>query len=371
MEGYKLYLAAVSVQVFHSIMHIVSKAAIDDGFKTYILVFYRQAIATVFLAPITIFLEWKSAPPLTLMTFVKMCILSLLGFTLTWNLNNMALRYTSAPLAAAINNTIPVITFFLAVLFRMENFNLKTIPGISKFAGIALCLGGSATIAFYHGAPYLKLLVHHHLLKIHSLENPGHAPSSTTWVKGVLLMFLAYILWSSWLVLQGYLSKSYPSTLISINLQNFFGGIFSFIIAIYLERDFDEWKLGWNVRLLSAAYCGIMVNGVGFNLIAWVLRKKGPLFQAIWVPLVLLFTTCFSAVFLGEIISLGSVVGAVLLVMGLHCVLWGKIKEQSKETENCSSTVHLAQISQTAPKDEIQVGSTPKHSLAQNACSYV
>ncbi|XP_027078217.2 WAT1-related protein At5g64700 isoform X2 [Coffea arabica] len=318
MEGYKLYLAAVSVQVFHSIMHIVSKAAIDDGFKTYILVFYRQAIATVFLAPITIFLEWKSAPPLTLMTFVKMCILSLLGFTLTWNLNNMALRYTSAPLAAAINNTIPVITFFLAVLFRMENFNLKTIPGISKFAGIALCLGGSATIAFYHGAPYLKLLVHHHLLKIHSLENPGHAPSSTTWVKGVLLMFLAYILWSSWLVLQG-----------------------------------------------------IMVNGVGFNLIAWVLRKKGPLFQAIWVPLVLLFTTCFSAVFLGEIISLGSVVGAVLLVMGLHCVLWGKIKEQSKETENCSSTVHLAQISQTAPKDEIQVGSTPKHSLAQNACSYV
>ncbi|XP_027179761.1 WAT1-related protein At5g64700-like isoform X1 [Coffea eugenioides] len=202
MEGYKLYLAAVSVQVFHSIMHIVSKAAIDDGFKTYILVFYRQAIATVFLAPITIFLEWKSAPPLTVMTFVKMCILSLLGFTLTWNLNNMALRYTSAPLAAAINNTIPVSTFFLAVLFRMENFNLKTVPGISKFAGIALCLGGSATIAFYHGAPYLKLLVHHHLLKIHSLENPGHAASSTTWVKGVLLMFLAYILWSSWLVLQ-------------------------------------------------------------------------------------------------------------------------------------------------------------------------
>lgn len=58
MEGYKPCLVAVLIQAFYAGMHMFSKAAINDGMKTYILVFYRQAIAAAFLAPITIFLEW-------------------------------------------------------------------------------------------------------------------------------------------------------------------------------------------------------------------------------------------------------------------------------------------------------------------------
>ncbi|XP_027079516.1 WAT1-related protein At5g64700-like isoform X1 [Coffea arabica] len=370
MEGYKPCLVAVLIQAFYAGMHMVSKAAINDGMKTCILVFYRQAIAAVFLAPITIFLEWKTAPPLTVTAFIKIFMLSLFGITLSWNLNNLALGYTSAPLAAAIGNTIPVITFFLAVLLRMESFNLKTIPGISKVAGIALCLGGAATIAFFHG-PNLRLLVHHHLLNSDSLENPGHAPASTTWIKGVFLMFLAYILWSSWIVFQGDLLKSYPSKLISTTLQNCMSTIDSFVVAISLERDPNEWKLGWNVRLLSVAYCGIVISGITFYLQVWVIEQKGPLFLAIWTPLVLVFTICVSAVLFGEIISLGTVLGAVLLITGLYCALSGKSKEQSKVQGNCASTTNHTPKSDSARQDEIPVGRTTKQSSTENSCSSV
>lgn len=370
MKGYKTCLVSVLVMALYAGMHMVSKAAVNDGMKTYVLVFYRQAIAAVSLAPITIFLEWKTAPPLTLAAFIKIFMLSLFGISLSWNLNNLALGYTSAPLGAAIGNIIPVITFFLAVLLRLESFNLKTIPGISKVGGIALCLGGAATIAFYHG-PNVRLLVHHHLLNIPSPESRGHASSSTTWVKGVFLMLLAYILWSLWIVFQGHLLKSYPSKLICTTLQNCLSAIDSFIVAISLERDPNEWKLGWNVRLLSVAYCGIVVSGIAVYLQVWVIEKKGPLYTAIWSPLVLVFTICVSAVLFGEIISLGNVLGALLLIVGLYCVLWGKSKEESKGHENCSSSTNHTQKSDSAWQDEIRAGRTTKQSLAENCCSSV
>ncbi|KAL3527939.1 hypothetical protein ACH5RR_012595 [Cinchona calisaya] len=177
-------------------------------------------------------------------------------------------------------------------------------------------------------------------------------------------MLLAYMLWSSWLVLQGLLLKSYPSKLLSTTLQSFLSTIDSFVIAIALERDPNEWKLGWNIKLLSIAYCGIVISGITFYLQAWIIEKKGPVFQAIWTPLVLVFTICLSAVLFGEIISLGSVVGAVLLVMGLYCVLWGKTKEQqSMEKENYGLTIDNTQKSQTASTDEKPLGSTPKQSF--------
>ncbi|KAL3527940.1 hypothetical protein ACH5RR_012596 [Cinchona calisaya] len=370
MGGKKPYLAVVLIHILYTGMFLLSKAALNGGMNPYVFVFYRQAAATIFLTPITFFLEWKTAPPLNFRTFLKIFMLSLFGITMSLDVNTLALGYTSATLAAATTNTLPVITFFLAVLFRMENVKLKTIPGIAKVAGIAICLGGAATIAFFKG-PYLRLLVHHHLFNNHNQEYQGRAPSSSTWIKGVFLMLLSNLFWSMWLVFQGLVLKSYPSKLLCTALQCFLSTIQSFFIAIALERDPNEWKLGWNVRLLSVAYCGIAVTGVTFYIQAWVIEMKGPVFLAITTPLVLVFTICSSAVLLGEIISLGSVVGGLLLVLGLYCVLWGKRKEQNKEKQNYSSTTDQTQKQHITPKDDKVLGTTPKKLFAEDACSCV
>ncbi|CAK9140142.1 unnamed protein product [Ilex paraguariensis] len=211
---------------------------------------------------------------------------------------------------------------------------LRTIPGLVKLTGIVICLFGAATIALYRG-PYLKLLLHHHLLG-HYSQQPVYVPSSKAWAKGVFLMLLSNTFWGLWLVLQGRVLKSYPSKLLSTTLQCFLSTIQSFVIAISLERDPYQWKLGWNVRLFSVAYCGVVVTGVTFYLQAWVVEKKGPVFLAMSTPLTLIFTIVSSALLLGEIISLGSVFGGILLVGGLYCVLWGKSKEQQMDEGICS-----------------------------------
>ncbi|XP_020212931.1 WAT1-related protein At5g64700 [Cajanus cajan] len=327
MKGNNPYFVVVVIQAIYAAMFLLSKAAFDHGMNNFIFVFYRQAIATIFLTPFTFYFEWKTAPPMSFWTFCKIFFLSFFGITLSLDIYGIGLIYTSATLAAATTNCLPVITFFLALLLRIESLKIKTRSGMAKLIGIVGCLAGAATLAFYKGPP-LKLLSHYHLLDHHkTLQHQGHAPSGA-WIKGCFLMLLSNSCFGLWLVLQAFIIKGYPSKLLFTTLQCFLSSIQSFVIAFAVERDIEQWKLGWNVRLLAVIYCGIMVTGVTYYLQTWVIEKKGPVFLAMSTPLALIITIFASATVLGEIISLGSLLGGLVLVLGLYSVLWGKSREQ-------------------------------------------
>ncbi|GMN33313.1 hypothetical protein TIFTF001_004103 [Ficus carica] len=213
---------------------------------------------------------------------------------------------------------------------RVEVLKLRTKPGVAKMIGIIICIGGAACLAFYKG-PHFKLFWHFHPLGHHqNVQHSHHLPTTKTWVKGCFLMLLSNFFWALWLVLQAQVLKSYPSKLLFTALQCLLSSIQSFAIAIVLERRPSEWQLGWNVRLLAVAYGGIVVTGVTYYLQAWVIEKKGPVFLAMWTPLALIITMFSSAILLGEVITLGSILGGILLILGLYSVLWGKTREQKK-----------------------------------------
>ncbi|XP_021684616.2 WAT1-related protein At5g64700 isoform X3 [Hevea brasiliensis] len=278
----KPYLAVILVQSIYAGMFLVSKAAFNVGMNNFVFVFYRQTAATLFLAPLALFLEWKNRPPLSFVTFCKIFLLSFCGITLSLDIYGIALVYTSATLAAATTNCLPVITFFLALLLRIEVLKLRTFSGIAKLIGIIACMAGAATLAFFKG-PHFKLLCNHQIFGSYdSQELVGHVSSGKTWIKGCFLMLMSNTFWGLWLVLQG-----------------------------------------------------IMVTGVTFYVQAWVIEKKGPVFLAMSTPLNLIFTMFCSALLLCEIISLGSVMGGVLLVGGLYSVLWGKSKEEKMKDKIC------------------------------------
>ncbi|GAV88703.1 EamA domain-containing protein, partial [Cephalotus follicularis] len=117
-EHKKPYLTVFLIQSIYTVMFLLSKAAFNGGMNNFVFVFYRQAAATVFLAPLALFFERKTTPPLRFVAFCKIFMLSLCGITLSLNIYGIALVYTSATLAAATTNSLPVITFFLAVLLR-------------------------------------------------------------------------------------------------------------------------------------------------------------------------------------------------------------------------------------------------------------
>ncbi|XP_062097036.1 WAT1-related protein At5g64700 isoform X2 [Humulus lupulus] len=293
----KAYLTVILIQAIYAGMNLLSKAAFDGGMNNFIFVFYRQAAATACIVPVAVFLEWKTAPPLPFITFCKIFLLSFSG---------------------------------------METLKLRTKAGIAKLIGIIVCITGVACLAFYKG-PHFNLLSLLHLSGHHHNSQHPHHSSGKSWIKGVFLMLLSNFFWGTFLVFQVHLMKSYPSKLLLTALQCFLSTVQSFAIAIALERNPSQWQLGWNVRLLSVAYCGIVVTAVTYYLQAWVIEKKGPVFLAMSTPLALIITILCSAIFLGQVITLGSILGGAFLILALYSVLWGKSREEeiNNIVENC------------------------------------
>ncbi|KAL6864809.1 hypothetical protein ACP4OV_015960 [Aristida adscensionis] len=321
----KAYVVAIIIQLIYTGMYVVSKAAFNRGMNTYVFIFYRQAAATVLLLPLAIVLERRNAPPMSSRLFLKLFIYALLGNTVSMNLYNMSLKYTSATVASATSNSVPVVTFFLAVLLRLEVVRLRSPSGMAKAAGVALCLAGVLTIALYTG-PSMSPVNHHRAFGA-AAAGRHESSSKGTWIKGTFLMLLSNTTWSLWIVLQASLLKEYPNKLLATLMQCLLSTVQSFLLAAAVERDLAAWKLRLDVGLLAVAYSGLVVTGVSFYLQAWCIEKRGPVFLAMSNPLGLLLTIFCSSFFLGEIVHLGSLLGGALLVGGLYSVLWGKSKD--------------------------------------------
>ncbi|XP_044510333.1 WAT1-related protein At1g43650-like isoform X1 [Mangifera indica] len=330
MVQMKPYMALLLVELSYAGMALLSKAAVAGGISPSVFVVYRQALASLALAPFAFFLESNETSPLSYYLLCKIFLLALIGLTLSLNLYLVGINYTTATFASAIPNTLPATTFVLAALLRMESVSIRHIYGIAKVLGSVVSVSGALVFALVKG-PSLPIL-HWHANTPHS---SGKHPSLEEWIKGALIMISANTFCSLWLVLQGIIVKQYPAKIRLTTLQCFFSCIQSAIWAAVSERhNPSAWKLGWNIDLLSVAYCGVVVNGITYLLQVWAIEKKGPVFAALFTPVALIVTAIFSAFFFKEILYWGSVAGAVLLVVGLYSVLWGKNKEAKTVTNN-------------------------------------
>ena len=82
----------------------------------------------------------------------------------------------------------------------MEHVKLKSLSGIAKLAGVALCLAGILVIALYAG-PSVSPVNHHRAFASHA-SSAAHVVTRSAWVKWTFLMVLANTAWSLWIVLQ-------------------------------------------------------------------------------------------------------------------------------------------------------------------------
>ncbi|CAN6344964.1 unnamed protein product [Urochloa humidicola] len=328
MEAKKPYVIAVIIQLIYTGMFVVSKAAFDQGMNTYVFIFYRMVAASLLLLPIAIVLERKNVRSLSLVLLLKLFFYALIGNTFSLNLYNVSMKFTSATVASASSNSMPVIAFCLALLLRMEVVKLRSLSGKAKVAGVVLCLAGVFVLAFYTGPALSPVNPHRAFAVAHAPTN--NVPSRLTWIKGTFFMVLANVTWALWIVLQSALLKEYPNKMLVTVTQCVFSTVQSFVVAVVAEKDFSKWNLRLDISFIAIVYTGFVVTGVSYYLQAWCMEMKGPVFLAMWNPLGFVFTIFCSTFFLGEIVHLGSIVGGALLVGGLYSVLWAKSRGETK-----------------------------------------
>ncbi|KAE8669933.1 Zinc finger MYM-type protein [Hibiscus syriacus] len=339
LHGLKAAMLKVVVQIVFAGVNVLYKLAVCDGMSMKVTVAYRFIFASALMNPLALLVE-RNSPKLTRTILVQAFFCGLLGCSVAQNLYIEAMALTSATFVSATTNLIPAITFIVAVTVGLEKAGFGTRAGKAKVLGTLIGLGGAMIFTFFKGlrigmgSIHLDLL--HHLHHVASSSSNSH-PGSAHHVLGALLALGSCISYAIWLNIQTKMSEKYPCYYSSTALTCTMAAIQTTALALCVEKDWSQWKLGWNIRLLTVAYAGIFGSGLMISLISWCVRMRGPLYASSFSPLLLVLVALAGAFFLEEKFHLGSIIGAVLIVVGLYVVLWGKGQEMKRMNQSVSS----------------------------------
>ncbi|KAI9121803.1 hypothetical protein K1719_007193 [Acacia pycnantha] len=345
MDRFKPTIVLVVVQLLYVGIGILYKLVVYDGMNLRVVIAYRFVFATAFMAPLAFIFERKKRPKMTWTILFQGLLCGLFGGMLAQTLYLETLALTTVTFTSAMTNLTPAATFVMAVFFGMEKLNLKTAGGKAKIIGTLTGISGAMVLTLYKGARIPTNSFHVTLLPPHNshVASSHYAPSRGHTLLGALCALGNIFSISLWLVVQGKMNQRFPCYYSSTTLMSFAASVFSVGFALCTERDWNQWKLGWNIRLLTVAYAGLVASGFNVVLMAWCVSKGGPLFVSVFIPLQLLFLAFVGSFFLNETLHLGSIIGGVLIVGGLYLVLWGKGKEMKKKDPLAASkTLHVS-----------------------------
>ncbi|XP_042495873.1 WAT1-related protein At1g25270-like isoform X2 [Macadamia integrifolia] len=309
LHGLKPAMVMVLTQIIFAGVNVFYKLATRDGMDLRILVAYRYIFATIFFAPLAFVVERNSRPKLTWMVTFQAFLCGLFGGALAQNLYLSSLMLTSVTFAAAMTNLVPAITYIMAVALGLERLGIQTLAGKTKMVGTIIGIGGAMVLTFYKGAEINIWSTNIDLT--HGFGSGAFTSASHTELRshilGSLLALCCCFSYAVWLIVQTKMIKRYPCYLSCSALMCMMGSIQGVIYALCIDRKWEEWKLGWNIRLWTVAYAGIMASGLMFTLTTWGVKARGPLFVSVFNPLGLVLVAIVDSLLLNEKLHVGSV----------------------------------------------------------------
>ncbi|KMZ64530.1 hypothetical protein ZOSMA_361G00100 [Zostera marina] len=327
-------LSMVLVQVLVTGMMVLSKIVISRGMFIFALLSYRNTIGALFVAPFALFFERNKINLLGWRQLMWIFINAFLGQTIALALYYYGLRDTTPSYAADFLNMIPITTFALSLILRMERLEVSSKKGKVKILSAFICVGGAMVITLYKG----KVLhinwpsFTHHVEANHKLAKDIRRHNIK---RGTFFLVGSCLCYAFWFVSQVKLLKSFSAKYWPTTLTCAMASIQSFVIGIIIKRDTLTWSLRWDLQILVIFYTGILNTGVTFLLVQWVISQKGPTYPSMFNPLALIFTTIVESLFLRQDMTIGSVLGMFFIIGGLYGFLWGSKKNIStKNTDN-------------------------------------
>ncbi|KAF5730093.1 WAT1-related protein [Tripterygium wilfordii] len=320
------FAAMVSLQFLDVGLTTLGKAAMSRGMSHYVFVVYSNALGTLLLLP-SFFFNRKGRTPLTYSILFKFSLLSLLGITIMQNCVMTAVNYSSPALGSAMSQLIPAFTFLLAVILRMEKLDLGSSKSQIKIISTIVSTSGALIMILYKGAPIIALDIQSQQESLPSVSSA----KMNNWVLGGFLFAAACLSISINTTYQAVVLKDYPSQTTLVTFYCFFGTIQCVIVSLIAERNPNAWKLRHNIEFISVIFSAVCGTAVTSSVVTWCIRKKGPVFVAMFNPVGIAISAILSVIFLGETLHVGSIIGTIIIVVGFYGVVWS----QSKEEEEC------------------------------------
>uniref|UniRef100_A0A453J6J5 WAT1-related protein n=1 Tax=Aegilops tauschii subsp. strangulata TaxID=200361 RepID=A0A453J6J5_AEGTS len=248
---------------------------------------------------------------LKLKAFIWIFTSALVGFTIP-GFAYIGLGDTSPGYAVNFYNIIPIAAFILAVLFRKEPLDMRSLVGNIKVIGTLVCVGGTLVISLYKG----KVL---HLWPTNIIGyHPKQAGAAFGHhhVRGTILLITSSLSLAVWYTVQAQMLKVFPYKYWSTVATCFVGSIQTAVVGVAMNRE-----------------KAILNTAAKFVMISWVVTQRGPTYPAMFCAVTVFFTTILDSLLLGHDLSVGSVLGMFMILAGLYLFLWGKRKESVPPSE--------------------------------------
>ncbi|XP_058089591.1 WAT1-related protein At2g39510-like [Magnolia sinica] len=297
---------------------------------------------------------------MTFSIFLKILALGLLEPVMDQNLYYTGMKSTSATFASAMCNVLPALTFLMAYIFRLEKVNIKKTPSQAKVAGTLVTVAGAMVMTIYKGPiiemPWSRGGSH--------INGPKTDAVGKDWIKGSLMLTTGCFCWACFIILQAITLRTYPAELSLTAFICLAGAVEGTVVALAIERGNTAiWSIGWNAKLFAAIYSGIFCSGIAYYIQGVIMKKRGPVFVTAFSPLSMIIVAILGSFILKEEISLGRILGAIVIVIGLYFVVWGKSKDSmisSPQIDERITTPNLPTAAidskKTVPNEFISIG---------------
>ncbi|EXC31607.1 Auxin-induced protein 5NG4 [Morus notabilis] len=306
-------LAAVGVNTFY-------KAATLEGLSYFVFVAYSYVLGTLVLLPL----------PFIFPRFT--C--SICGCK--------GIEYSSPTLASAVSNITPAFTFILAIIFRMENLDLRSSVTRIKIIGTLFSLSGALVAVIYKGPIIFSSSSSFPPQSLSLGLQYSSETSKRNRVLGGLLIASQCLLSSIWYILQTQVMKTYPDTKIVVPVYFLCASTIAVPVCLIAEPKLSAWTLKPKISLITVVLSGFFGSSFCTLLLTWGLHLKGPLYISIFRPFSIAIAAFVGVIFLGDDLFLGSVVGAIILLLGFYAVIWGKAQEE--DVKDCASSISHGKI---------------------------
>ncbi|XP_010556625.1 PREDICTED: WAT1-related protein At4g01450-like isoform X4 [Tarenaya hassleriana] len=285
-EKYGAVVVMVTRNVATGLVNVLIKKVLDHGINHMVIATYRLASSALFLAPLSLFLEWT------------------------------------------------------------ESLNLKSKAGMAKVVGTLICISGALVLTFYKGF---------------AISNPRHQPEALdsnhdprknkteNWLLGCLFNLTVDLLLSLWMLYQTKINVTFPCKYTSTALSSLFGTSQCALLSLIKSRDARTWILRDKFDISVIVFTGVVGQGIATVAMTWSIKKRGPIFTSSFFPVLLVSATLFDFLIFHRQLFISSVMGSVIIVIGLYVFLWGKnrdLKEVSSESTELptQSEVRLASV---------------------------